>query len=299
MKLYGGIEAGGTKFVCAVGSGPDDIRAETRFATTTPTETIRRAIEFFRAQHESTPLTAIGIASFGPVDPDPQSPTFGYITTTPKPNWGQTDMVGPLHQALGLPVGFDTDVNGAALGEYRWGAGQGLDTFVYLTVGTGLGGGGMVNGKLIHGLLHPEMGHMLIPHNWDADPYAGYCPYHGDCWEGLAAGPAFEGRWGKRAEQLPSNHPAWELEAHYLGLGLVNLICLLSPQRIIMGGGVMSQSKLFPLIRREVHSLLNGYIQAPRLLKEPEQYIVPPQLGNRAGVLGALALAELAAQNTH
>lgn len=297
MNLYGGIEAGGTKFVCAVGSGPDDIRAETRFATTTPAETIRQALAFFQAQHQSTPLTAIGIASFGPVDPDPRSPTFGYITTTPKPGWGQTDLVGPLRQALQLPIGFDTDVNGAALGEHRWGAGQGLDTFVYLTVGTGLGGGGMVNGRLIHGLLHPEMGHMLVPHNWEADPYAGYCPYHGDCWEGLTAGPAFEGRWGVRAEQLPVDHPAWGLAAHYLALGLVNLICLLSPQRIIMGGGVMEQTQLFPLIQREVHTLLNGYIQAPRLLEAIDQYIVPPGLGNRAGVLGALALAELAVQN--
>ncbi len=297
MNLYGGIEAGGTKFVCAVGSGPDDIRAETRFATTTPAETIRQALAFFQAQHQSTPLTAIGIASFGPVDPDPRSPTFGYITTTPKPGWGQTDLVGPLRQALQLPIGFDTDVNGAALGEHRWGAGQGLDTFVYLTVGTGLGGGGMVNGRLIHGLLHPEMGHMLVPHNWEADPYAGYCPYHGDCWEGLTAGPAFEGRWGVRAEQLPVAHPAWALAAHYLALGLVNLICLLSPQRIIMGGGVMEQTQLFPLIQREVHTLLNGYIQAPRLLEAIDQYIVPPGLGNRAGVLGALALAELAMQN--
>ncbi len=297
MNLYGGIEAGGTKFVCAVGSGPDDIRAETRFATTTPAETIRQALAFFQAQHQSTPLSAIGIASFGPVDPDPRSPTFGYITTTPKPGWGQTDLVGPLRQALQLPIGFDTDVNGAALGEHRWGAGQGLDTFVYLTVGTGLGGGGMVNGRLIHGLLHPEMGHMLVPHNWEADPYAGYCPYHGDCWEGLTAGPAFEGRWGVRAEQLPVDHPAWGLAAHYLALGLVNLICLLSPQRIIMGGGVMEQTQLFPLIQREVHTLLNGYIQAPRLLEAIDQYIVPPGLGNRAGVLGALALAELAVQN--
>jgi fructokinase len=293
VALYGGIEAGGTKFVCAVGSSPDALRAQVRFATTSPAETISQAIRFFREQDE--PLAAIGVASFGPLDPAPDSPTFGYITTTPKPGWAHTNFVGPLRQALGVPVGFDTDVNGAALAEYRWGAAQGLDTFVYLTIGTGLGGGGLVNGRLIHGLLHPEMGHMLVPHNWDADPYPGFCPYHGDCWEGLAAGPALEGRWQVRAEQLPPDHPAWELEAHYLALGLVNIICTLSPQRIIMGGGVMEQRQLFPLIHNQVYTMLNGYIQARALLEEMDRYIVPPALGDRAGVLGAIALAQAAA----
>lgn len=295
MPLFGGIEAGGTKFVCAVGSGPDDIRAELRFPTSTPEECISQAVAFFREQQRIEPLAAIGVASFGPVDPDPRSPTFGYVTTTPKPHWAQTNFVGPLRQALGVPIGFDTDVNGAALGEYRWGAAQGLDTFVYLTIGTGLGGGGMVNGKLLHGLMHPEMGHMSVPHNWDADPYAGFCPYHGDCWEGLSAGPALEGRWGVRAETLPIEHPAWELEAHYLALGLVNIICTLSPQRIIMGGGVMEQLHLFPLIHNSVFTMLNGYIQARALLENMDSYIVPPGLGNRAGVLGAIALAEMVA----
>lgn len=298
MSLYGGIEAGGTKFVCAIGSGPGEIRAETKFATTTPEETINQAIVFLREHHRREPLSAIGVASFGPLDPDPQSSTFGYITTTPKPGWAQTNLVGPLRQALGLPVGFDTDVNGAALGEHRWGAAQGLDTFVYLTIGTGLGGGGMVNGELIHGLMHPEMGHMLVPHNWDADPYPGYCPYHSDCWEGLAAGPALEGRWQTRAENLPPEHPAWELEAHYLALGLVNIICTLSPQRIILGGGVMEQQQLFPLVQTQVYALLNGYIQSPQILENMDRYIVAPTLGARAGVLGAIALAERAASAT-
>jgi fructokinase len=295
MALYGGIEAGGTKFVCAIGSGPDEIRAETRFATSTPEESISQAIAFLREHHRREPLSAIGVASFGPLDPDPQSPTFGFITTTPKPGWAQTNLVGPLRRALGLPVGFDTDVNGAALGEHRWGAAQGLDTFVYLTIGTGLGGGGMVNGQLIHGLMHPEMGHMLVPHNWDADPYPGFCPYHGDCWEGLAAGPALEGRWQTRAENLPPKHPAWALEAHYLALGLVNIICTISPQRIILGGGVMEQQQLFPLVQTEVYALLNGYIQSAQILENMDRYIVPPALGARAGVLGAIALAERAA----
>ncbi|HRW07569.1 MAG TPA: ROK family protein [Caldilineaceae bacterium] len=292
MTLFGGIEAGGTKFVCAIGSGPDDIRAETRFPTTTPAENIPQAIDFFQAHSADLPIAAVGVASFGPVDPNRASPTFGYVTTTPKPHWAQTDFAGPLRTALGVPVGFDTDVNGAALGEHRWGAAQGLDTFVYLTIGTGLGGGGMVNGRLMHGLIHPEMGHMPVPHNWLDDPYTGFCPYHGDCWEGLAAGPALEGRWQTRAEQLPPDHPAWELEAHYLAYGLATIIYTLSPQRIVMGGGVMDQRHLFPLIHNNVYTLLNGYIQSDQILENMDSYIVPPGLGSRAGVLGAIALAQ-------
>ena len=295
MPLWGGIEAGGTKFVCAVGTGPDDLRAEVRFPTTTPEASIGRAVEFFQQQHEKEPLAAVGIASFGPVDPNPDSPTFGYITTTPKPGWAHTDFAGTIRRALGLPVGFDTDVNVAALGERRWGVAQGLDTFVYLTIGTGIGGGGMVNGKLIHGLVHPEMGHIRIPHDWDRDPYAGACPYHGDCLEGLATGPALEARWGQRGETLPADHPAWELEAGYLALGLVSIICILSPERIIMGGGVMEQRQLFPLVRVRVRELLNGSLQVPAILDQIDEYIVPPGLGNRAGVLGAIALAQQAA----
>ncbi|MCC6167535.1 MAG: ROK family protein [Caldilineaceae bacterium] len=292
MSLWGGIEAGGTKFVCAIGSGPDDIRAETSFPTATPEETIGRAIAFFSRHQQAEPLAAVGIASFGPVDPDRRSATFGYITTTPKPHWANTDFVGRIQKALDVPVGFDSDVNGAALGEFRWGAAQGLDTFVYLTVGTGLGGGGMVNGRRIYGLMHPEMGHMRVPHDWEADPYAGYCSYHGDCWEGLACGPAIEARWQARAEQLPPGHSGWALEAHYLALGLVSIICTLSPQRIVMGGGVMKQTHLFPMIRSEVQRLLNGYIQKEAILQQIDDYIVPPGLGSQAGVLGAMALAE-------
>lgn len=292
MTLCGGIEAGGTKFVCAVGTGPDDVRAEVRFLTTTPAETIGRAIEFFRQQQAQGPLAAIGIASFGPVDPNPSSPTFGYITTTPKPGWAHTDFAGSVGEALGVPVGFDTDVNGAALGEHTWGAAQGLDTFVYLTIGTGIGGGGMVGDKLIHGLVHPEMGHIRVPHDWERDPYPGFCPYHGDCFEGLATGPALEDRWGQRGETLPPDHAAWPLEANYLALGLMNIICVLSPQRIIMGGGVMEQPRLFPLVRQRVQELLNGYVQAPEISERIDDYIVPPGLGSRAGVLGAIALAQ-------
>jgi len=292
--LYGGIEAGGTKFVCAVGTEAGELRAHTQFATTTPDATLGQAVEFFRRQPE--PVLAVGIGSFGPVDPNPQSPSFGHITSTPKPGWQNVDIAGRVRAALGVPVGFDTDVNAAALGEHRWGAAQDVDDFVHLTVGTGIGGGGMVAGALLHGLVHPEMGHVLIPHDRNRDPFAGVCPYHGDCLEGLAAGPAIEARWGHRAETLPADHPAWALEAHYLALGLVNLVTVLSPQRIILGGGVMQQAQLFPAIRGEVQALLAGYVQAHAILLEIDGYIVPPALGGRAGVLGAIALAQQAHQ---
>jgi fructokinase len=286
--LFGGIEAGGTKFVCAVGSGPDSIRDEIRFPTTTPEETIRQAIDFFQPYRGS--LAGVGIGSFGPVDLRPESPTYGFVTTTPKPHWSNTDLVGPVREGLDVPVGFDTDVNAAALGEWRWGAAQGLENFIYLTVGTGIGGGGMVNGRLMHGLVHPEMGHVRLPHDKVADPYPGRCPFHADCLEGLAAGPALEERWGQKANTLGVDHPAWALEAHYLALALVNFICILSPQRIILGGGVMNQRHLFPLIRAEVQGLLNDYVQDTALLEEIDNYVVPPGLGNQAGVLGSLAL---------
>jgi fructokinase len=189
-------------------------------------------------------------------------------------------------------VGFDTDVNGAALSEWRWGAAQGLDTFLYLTIGTGVGGGGLINGKLMHGLVHPEMGHMRLPHDWQADPFPGNCPFHGDCLEGMASGPALHKRWGQRGDSLPPDHPAWELEALYLAWGLVNLVCTLSPQRIILGGGVMAQPQIWPLLRGKTQQLLNGYVRSPAILEHIDEYIVPPGLGGRAGVLGAMALAE-------
>jgi len=297
-QLFGGIEAGGSKFVCILGSGPEDIRAETRFPTTSPAETIQRAVGFFRRQQDKHGgLEAIGIASFGPLDLDRNSPTYGFITSTPKPAWSNTDFAGAIRRALAMPVGFDTDVNAAALAEWRWGAARGLDTFIYLTIGTGIGGGGMVNGQLMHGLLHPEMGHLRLPHDRQADPFVGTCPFHGDCLEGLACGLAIEKRWGRPAEGLPAEHPAWELEAHYLALGIVNWIYTLSPQKIILGGGVMQQAHLFQLIRREVRTLLGGYLQSPAVSENIDDYLVPPVLGKRSGVLGALALAMEAVQS--
>lgn len=289
MPLYGGMECGGTKFVCATGDETGRLFERKEFPATTPVETIGRALEFFGGL--AHPLEAIGIGSFGPVDLDPASPKFGYITSTPKDGWRDTDLMGAVRRATGRPVAFDTDVNAAALGEARWGAAQGLDTFLYLTIGTGVGGGGMANSRLMHGLVHPEMGHIRVPHDWGADGFAGGCPFHGDCLEGLVAGPAIEARWGQRGETLPPEHAAWDLEAHYIALGLATWICTLSPRRIILGGGVMRQAHLFPRIRKEALALLNGYIQAPEILERMEEYIVAPALGGDAGVLGAIALA--------
>jgi fructokinase len=292
MPVYGGIECGGTKFVCATGREGGEILARSEFPTSTPAETIARVLHFFEGQPQ--PARSIGIGSFGPVDLNPASPKFGFITSTPKNGWRDTDLVGAVRRATGLPVAFDTDVNAAALGEARWGAAQGLDTFLYLTIGTGVGGGGMANGRLLHGLVHPEMGHIRVPHDRRADPYPGACPYHGDCLEGLVSGPALEARWRQPAETLPPEHPAWDLEAHYIALGLATWICTLSPERIILGGGVMQQAHLFPRIRAQVLALLNGYIQTPEILKRIAEYVVPPALGGDAGVLGAIALAALA-----
>ncbi|MCK4817228.1 ROK family protein, partial [bacterium] len=260
MSLFGGIEAGGTKFVCAVGSNPDDLRDEIRFDTTSPDKTIYRAIEYFREQSLGERLLAIGIGSFGPVDLNRGSSTYGYITSTPKPHWANTDFYGKIRDGLNITVGIDTDVNAAALGEYKWGAARGLANFIYLTIGTGIGGGGMINGRLLHGLLHPEMGHVFIPHDIKTDPYEGKCPFHKDCFEGLASGPALKDRWGEPAENLSEDHKAWDLEAKYISLALINYICTLSPQRIIIGGGVMEQKRLLSLIHEKVRGMLNNYI---------------------------------------
>jgi fructokinase len=289
--ILGGIEAGGTKWVCAIGSGPDEILDSIVFPTGTPEETIARATAFLTRNGS---LAAVGVGSFGPVDLRRSSPTWGRITTTPKAGWHNIDLAPTLTAALAVPVAFDTDVNAAALAEHRWGAARGLETFSYVTVGTGIGGGGMANGRLLHGLLHPEVGHMRIPHDRERDPFDGICPYHGDCLEGLASGDAVEARWphARRGE--------WEegmlgLEAEYVALGLVNVICAFSPQRIVLGGGVMKEPGLLTYVRARVQGLAAGYIDAPELGDGIEEFIVSPTLGDRAGVLGALELARLAA----
>ncbi len=292
MGLYGGIEGGGTKFVCAVGSGPKDTRDIFRLKTTSPEETIDRIIEYFREQNKKERLSAIGIGSFGPVDLNRKSPTYGYITATPKTSWQNTNLLGKIRDAFNIPVGFDTDANAAAFGEHQWGAARGLTNFVYLTIGCGVGGGGMINGELLHGLQHPEMGHIFIPHDDKEDPYEGVCPFHKDCFEGLASGSSIKARWGKPGEELSEAHPAWKLEAKYISLALINYICTLSPQRIIVGGGVMKQKKLLPLIHKRVRKKLNDYIRVQEITENIEKYIVLPELGDRAGALGAIALAK-------
>jgi fructokinase len=288
--LVGGLEAGGSKFVCAVGTGPDDVRAQTRFATTTPAATIRRAVEFFTEAASQGPLAGIGIASFGPLDLDRRSPTFGAITTTPKPGWQDVDLVTPL-AALGVAVAIDTDVNAAALAEHRWGAARGVGSAVYVTVGSGIGGGAVIHGRPVHGLVHPEMGHLRLPVDRARDPFPGTCPHHGDCWEGLASGPALAARWGQPPETLPDDHPAWELEAHYLALGLASVVLTLSPERVVLGGGVMARPRLYGSVRLKLAALLGSYLRTPMLGLAIDRYVVAPALGDRAGVLGALALA--------
>ena len=290
--MYAGIEAGGTKFVCAVGTSPDDLKEVVRFPTTTPDETIAQTLAFFEPFKKD--LKSIGIASFGPVDPNPTSPTYGYITSTPKPGWANADLGGRVSKALDIPMVFDTDVNGAALGEYTWGAAKSHNSALYLTVGTGIGGGAIVHGQRLHGLIHPEMGHVMVPIA-HGDTFEGNCPYHGTCLEGMATGPALKKRWGTSAENLPPDHEAWDIEAHYLAMAVVNYILVLSPEVVIMGGGVMDQTQLFPKVRRLVRDTLNGYINTPVITEHIDTYIVPPALGNRAGVLGSIALAQEAA----
>jgi fructokinase len=291
MPFFGGVEAGGTKFICVVGTGPKDILVRERIPTTSPEETLGRVVQFFREQAVNQPLKAVGVGCFGPVDLDQGSPTYGYITSTPKPGWPYTDVAGTLQRALEIPVAFDTDVNASGFGEWAWGAAQGLDQFVYLTIGTGIGGGCLTGGTPLHGLVHPEMGHMRLPHNWQADPFPGGCPYHGDCFEGLASGPSMQKRWGAPAEQLPLDHPAWSIEVEHIAQALSTLVCVLSPQRLILGGGVMQNANLFPPIRMRLQELLNGYVQSPEIINRIDDFVVPPGLGNQSGVLGALAMA--------
>lgn len=297
-KLYGGIEAGGTKFVCIVGTGPNNVVAETTIPTTDPDQTIRSVVDFFNPYKLKKQLMAVGIATFGPVDLDKISPTYGYITTTVKPKWGQVNLLGRVKHALEVPVAFDTDVNGAVFGEYYWiPENKQLDSLVYITIGTGIGVGVLVDGRPLHGLVHVEAGHLAIPHDVEKDPFPGICSYHGDCLEGLASGPAMAQRWKQPAERLPEDHPAWDLEAEYIALGLVNLIYAYSPNKIILGGGVSQHPGFHKSVRKKVRNFINGYINSPMVLDRIDEYIVPPSLGNRSGVLGAIAMGmELVAQ---
>lgn len=288
-KLFGGMEGGGTKFVCAVGSDPQNIIEVCQFPTTDPGETLGRAVAFFKR----FPLSAIGITSFGPLDLNSHSPTFGMVTSSPKSSWEAVNILDPFRKEFNLPLALETDVNSAAFGEYYWvPENQPLDALAYFTIGTGIGAGLISNRRILHGLTHPEAGHMRIPHNRKLDPYPGICPFHGDCFEGLASGPALAARWRKTADLLPVNHPAWDLEAHYIGYALVNTILLFSPQRIILGGGVMKHATLFPAIRNIVKQILNDYISSSFINNKIDEFIVPAFLGTQSGVLGAIALAK-------
>lgn len=291
-KIYGGVETGGTWCVCALGSGPDHLLAYEQFPTTSPPETLERIASFFAAHPAPT---AIGIGSFGPVDAEPSSPTWGHVTTTPKPGWRRTAVATVLRDRIGVPVAFDTDVNAAALGEHRWGAGRGVESLCYLTVGTGIGAGLVIGGRPLRGLVHPEVGHLRIPHDPRQDPFRGSCPVHGDCWEGLASGTALGERWEMSPAELPGEHRAWRLEAEYLALGILSIVCVASPHRVIVGGGVMERPALLPMVRRGLRELVAGYLDTPLLGDRIDSYLVAPGLGDRAGVLGAIALAELEA----
>ena len=294
-KLYGGIEAGGTKFVCVVAGDPMNVIEEIRFPTTTPEETLRNSIKFFRPFVESGQIRSIGVGCFGPLDLDPDSPSYGHILSTPKPHWSNADVLGTLKRALNVKIAFDMDVNVAGLGEYVWGASQGLDPSLYLTIGTGIGGGYIKDGKPVVGMSNLEMGHIRLPHNHGLDPFKGSCPFHGDCFEGLASGPAIEKRLGVKGAIVPEEDPFWDIEADYIASALMNYILTLSPRKIILGGGVMQREFLFPKIRQRVQKLLNGYVVHKNLLEHIDQYIVPPALGNQSGSMGAIALASLVA----
>jgi fructokinase len=297
MKLFGGIESGGTKFVCMIGTDPDHVFKEERFPTTTPRETIHKVIEFFRPSASNGELAAVGIASFGPLDLHPSSRTYGYITTTPKDGWSQVDLYGEIHRSLNVPVAIDTDVNAAAFGEQYWiPENRSLDPFLYVTVGTGIGVGVIINGSPLHGLLHAEAGHFALPHDWQRDPFPGVCPYHDDCLEGLASGLSMLKRWKQKPESLPDWHPGWDLESDYIALALVNLIYAYSPQRIILGGGVSQHPGLIEAVRCKVKQFMNGYLRSSMLMERIGEYILLPALGNRSGGLGAIAMASALAQ---
>lgn len=296
--LIAAIEAGGTKFNCALGRGPDDILETTRIPTTTPRETLEAVCQWFslmKSRHGA--FASMGVGCFGPVDLDERSPGYGYITSTPKPGWQNTDVVGTLKARFKVPVAFDTDVNGAALGEFLWGAGQHKDPLVYVTIGTGVGGGVLVNGRLLHGLLHPEIGHMHVPPPRASKAVArrGQCPYHAHCVEGYVSGPAIANRWGARAERLPADSPAWAEAAGVLAHLCLNLTLTLSPKRIILGGGVMEQEQILSLVHGAFIKLLNGYLRSVEFGPKISDYITRPALGQHAGLLGALALGRMAA----
>ncbi len=294
MRYYGALEAGGTKMVLSRLDGQGNMLERTSMPTDTPETTLPAIIEWF-LEH---PVDALGIGSFGPVDLHPDSPTFGYITSTPKLAWRNAPLMPVLRDALSVPVGLDTDVNAAAVAEAALGAARGLDSCLYVTVGTGIGGGLIIGGKPVHGLTHPELGHQLLkPHRHDPLP-RGVCPYHEGCLEGLAAGPSLQMRWQMPGHQIPQDHAAWEIEADYLAQMCHNALMSFSPEKIILGGGVMQQDFLIPMIRERTVRLLGGYLDIPQVRSGLDEIIVPPGLGVNSGVMGAWILAKQAVGET-
>lgn len=291
MKI-GALEAGGTKMVCAIGDEAGKIYEQVSIPTITPEETMPKLLEYFKGKD----IEALGIACFGPVDLDKDSDTYGYITTTPKTAWMNTDVVGYFSKGLGVPVGFDTDVNGSLLGEVTYGQAKGLKDAVYYTIGTGIGAGIMSGGNLVHGAMHPEAGHMLLRVREDDPMPQGICPFHGACLEGMAAGPAIEKRWGRKAIELKDDEKVWDLEAYYLAQCMASTTLFLAPRIIILGGGVMHQTQLFPLVRKKTAELLNGYIKNATV-SDMDHYIVPASLNDDQGIMGCLKLGYDAANN--
>ncbi len=280
----GALEAGGTKMVCAIGDESGNIFERVSIPTVTPDETLPKLIAYFKDKN----IEALGIGCFGPIDLHKDSKTYGYITSTPKLAWRNCNIVGALGEALKVPVGFDTDVNGSMIGEATWGIAKNKNSGIYITIGTGVGVGAMVEGKLLHGMLHPEAGHIMLKARED-DTYKGWCPYHGTCLEGMAAGPAIEKRWGEKGDKLSDRAEVWDLEAYYIAQALIAYIYILSPEIIILGGGVMHQMQLFPLVRDYVRKLNGGYVNTD-LLDDLDNYIVPPSLNDNQGIMGAIKL---------
>lgn len=291
--MLGAVEGGGTKFVCMLGTSPTDVVDQTTIPTTDPVETIGGVVDFFSRPRPGIRLAAIGVATFGPIELDPESPDYGCVLGTPKQRWSGARILAPLRRRFGVPLGWDTDVNGAVLGEARWGAAQGVDPVVYLTIGTGIGGGALVNGKPVHGLLHPEMGHLPVP-RLPGDNFPGNCPFHGACLEGMVSGPALAERYGRPMSEVPVEDPIWDLAARYLAHGLAGIVYTLSPRRIVLGGGVMRQSHLLPRVRRALVETVNGYLPVRAFTKDIDSYVVESTLDQKAGLYGALVLAERA-----